>query len=84
MRSVESFELDESCILLEVLEEHELRFDQTLRLTDLRVSFHSFNQCVHLLNQLGSQLHSFKVTFELIYEAEPRISPEITSVSEMF
>jgi hypothetical protein len=84
MRSVQSFELDDNYILAETLHDNELRFDQAIRLTHLRISLWRFDQCVHLLNQLCSQLHSFTVTIGSVFDNEPHITPEILSVSEIF
>ena len=84
MRSVQSFELDDNCILAQRLHDNQLRFGQVIRLTHLRISLWNFDQCVHLLNQLGSQLHSFTVTIGYVFENEPNITPEIISVSEIF
>lgn len=84
MRSVQSFELDDNCLLTERLDDNQLRFDQVIQLTHLRISFWHLNRLVHLLNQLGRQLHSLTVTIGPVYENEPRITPKITSVSEIF
>jgi hypothetical protein len=84
MRSVQSFEVDDNFILAQTLRDNQLRFDQVIRLTHLRISLWNFDQCVHLLNQLGSQLHSFTVTLGDVFENEPNISPEIISVNEIF
>jgi hypothetical protein len=84
MRSLQSFELDDNCIIYETLDDDELRFDQVIRLTHLRICFWDLDDCVHLLNQLGSQLHSLTVTIGFIFQNHPRITPEITSVNEIF
>ncbi|CAF2825535.1 unnamed protein product [Rotaria sp. Silwood2] len=81
MRSIESFELDDNGILVERLGDDELRFDQVIRLTHLRISLWHFDQCVHLLNQLGSQLYSFTVTIGDIFEEEPNLIPKIRLIS---
>lgn len=84
MRSVQSFEIDDNCIVNERLDANQLRFDQVIQLTHLRISFWNFNQCVHLLNQLGCQLHSLTMTLACIYDNEPCRTPKITSVSDRF
>jgi hypothetical protein len=68
MRSVQSFEQDDNCILTERCDDYKLRSDEVIRLTHLRISFWNFDQCVHLLNQIGSQLHSFTATIAYIGE----------------
>jgi hypothetical protein len=83
MGSVESFEVDDNCILTETFNDDELRFDQVIRLTHLRISLWNFDQCVHLLNQLGSQLHSFTVTIGDVFEEQPNLIPKIRSVSKI-
>ncbi len=83
MRSVQSFELDDRCMLVESLGDDELRFDQVIRLTHIRISFFDFNQCIHLLNQLGSQLHSFTVNIEYISEYDRDLISKIRLVSKI-
>lgn len=83
MRFVQSFELDSNCFVVKTLRHDELRFGQVIHLTHLQMSFWDFDQCVHLLNQLGLQLHSFEVTIRSVRDNEPRISPEIVSVGEI-
>jgi hypothetical protein len=82
MRSVQSFELDDNCMVYEMLSDNELRFHQVTQLTHIRISFGSFYQCIHLLNQLGSQLHSFIVTIATISDDNPYIDWKIESVSK--
>ena len=84
MRSIQSFELDENCIVTERLDDGQLRFDQVYQLIDLRMSLWNFDQCVHLLNQLGSQLHSFTVTIGFVFNHVPGRISRIKSVSENF
>jgi hypothetical protein len=84
MRSVESFELDDNCILTESFEDNQLRFDQVIRLTHIRISFLNFDQCVYLLKQMGSQLHSFTVTIGYVFEQEPDLITKIRSVSKIY
>ncbi len=83
MYSVESFELDDNCILSERLHDDQLRFDKVIRLTHLRISLWNFDQCVHLLNQLGSQLHSFTVTIGYVCAGELNLISKIRSVSKI-
>jgi hypothetical protein len=83
MRSLESFELDDNCMLAGGLQDDQLRFDYVIRLTNLRISLWNFDQCVHLLNQMGSQLHSFTVTIEDVFEEQAYLISEIRSVSKI-
>ena len=83
MRSVQSFELDDNCSLVECLADRELRFDQVPRLTHIRISLWHFHQCIHLLKQLGSQLHSFTVTIGDVPEYDPTSSSQMRSVSKI-
>jgi hypothetical protein len=84
MRSIQSFELDENCILTERIGNGQLHFDQASQLTNLQISFWNFNQCIHVLNQLGSQLHSLTVTIAFVSNHDPDMIYSIKSVSEIF
>ncbi|CAF2749896.1 unnamed protein product [Rotaria sp. Silwood2] len=81
MRSVESFDLDDNCILTETFDDHPIRLDQVIRLTHLRISVWNFDQCVHLLNQLGSQLYSFTVTIGYVFQDNLNLISKIRSIS---
>jgi len=83
MRSIQSFEFDDRCMLAGALFDDELRFDQVIRLTHIRISFFNFNQCIHLLNQLGSQLHSFTVNIRYISQYETDLISKIRLVSKI-
>ena len=83
MRSVESFELDDNCFLTGRFLYGQLGFDQVIRLTHLRISFWNFNECLYLLKQLSSQLHSFSVTIGYICEEQPDLISKIRSVSKI-
>lgn len=83
MRSIQSFELDDRCMLARALFDDELRFDQVIRLTHIRISFFTFNQCIHLLKQLGSQLHSFTVNIRYISQYETDLISKIRLVSKV-
>ena len=84
MCGIQSLELDENCILTERIANGQLQFDQASQLTNLQISFWNFNQCIHLLNQLGSQLHSFTVTIAFVFDQDPDVMYSIKSVSENF
>jgi hypothetical protein len=83
MHSVQSFEMDENCILLENFYSNGLLFAQTNQLTHIRISFWDFGQCVHLLNEIGSQLHSFTVTITRVFEHQSHLNTEISSVNNI-
>jgi len=63
MRSILSFELDEDCILPRLDSDGDLFFPQSPHLTHIRITLREFDDCIRLLNQLGSQLQSFAVSF---------------------
>ncbi len=77
MSSIQSFELDDNCIVSEIFPNDEWRFHQATRLTHIRISFLNFEQCIYLLNQLGSQLHSFIVTVFIVCNYQ---SPELSKI----
>jgi hypothetical protein len=83
MRSIQSFELDDSCMLAGALFDGELWFDQVIRLTHIRISFFDFYQCIHLLNKLGSQLRSFTVNVRYLWKYGPNSIPKIRSVRKI-
>jgi hypothetical protein len=83
MRSVQSFELDENCMLTTALGDDILRSDQVTRLTHIRISFSDFDQCVDLLNELGSQLQSFTVNIGYVSDYAPSSSSNIRSVNNI-
>jgi len=83
MRSVQSFELDENCMLTKALGDDILRSDQITRLTHIRISFSDFDQCVDLLNELGSQLQSFTVNIGYVSDYAPSSSSNIRSVNNI-
>jgi hypothetical protein len=83
MRSVQSFELDDICMLAGSPWDDGLRFDQAIRLTHIHISFFKFRECIYLLNQLGSQLHSFTVNIECIREYDRDLISKIRLVSKI-
>jgi hypothetical protein len=80
MGSVRSFELDDNCMLTTRIDDSHLFFRPTNRLAHIRISFWNFDQCIYLLSQLGSQLHSFTVTIGWISTFESDIISKIRSV----
>ncbi|CAF2584827.1 unnamed protein product [Rotaria sp. Silwood2] len=81
MHSIQSFEFDENLILTIRFTNGELYFDQLSRVTHLCISLWGFHQCVHLLNQLGSQLHSFTVTIAKVLKNQLNLISQIRSIS---
>jgi hypothetical protein len=65
MRSIISFKLDDDFILPKLASNDELFFPQASHLTYIHVTLWHFDDCILLLNQIGSQLHSFAVS--LVY-----------------
>jgi len=61
MHSIVSFELDDACILPSIFDDRGLYFPQSNQLTHIRITLYYFGQCIILLIQIGSQLHSFAV-----------------------
>jgi len=84
MRSVISFELDEDCILPTLVNVNDLFFSQSSHLTHIRITLRYFNDCIHLLSQLGAQLHSFGVSFTHTDIRQYRTMSRITLVSICF
>ena len=83
MRSVRSLELDDNCILDTTFNDNRLSLPQADRLIHIRISFWRFDQCVNLLIQLGSQLHSLIVTIASLTEYQDILNSEIRSVSNI-
>ncbi|CAF3201995.1 unnamed protein product [Rotaria sp. Silwood2] len=81
IRSVISFELDEDCILPTLVNNDDLFFPQSSHLTHIRITLRYFNDCIHLLNQLGAQLHSFGVSFTHTNIRQYRTISRIASIS---
>ena len=67
----------------EIFADDEWRFHQVTPLTHIRISLLNFDQCIHLLNQLGSQLHSFIVTIVLVSNYQSPALSKIRSVSRI-
>lgn len=84
MGTVISFELDVDCIFPDTPNDSELFFTHLSQLTHLRITVGRFNHCIHLLNQLGPQLHSFDVSIVNIPIADADALPTMTSVSKSF
>jgi hypothetical protein len=58
-----------------------LFFAESSKLTHIRITLCHFEHCVHLLNQLGPQLHSFYVWIANVCPRDVGILSEIISVS---
>ena len=84
MRSIISFEFDHDCGLLVPLNNEGFFFAQSPYLNHVSVTLGRIPDCVRLLNQLGSQLHSFNVRIVHVYQGDDDITSEIKSVSYIF
>jgi hypothetical protein len=83
MRSIVSFELDDDCILPSIINADGLFFPQSIQLTHIRITLNEFDDCVYLLNQLGSQLCSFTISIVHVHLHKVDMS-QIISVSNIF
>jgi hypothetical protein len=81
MRSIHSFEFDHNAALLVPVNHEKLFFAESSYLTDVSITFREFPDCVRLLNQLGSKLHSFAVSITHVYRGDEDIISQIESVS---
>ena len=84
MRSIQSFELDDTCCLADYVGNNQSRFDQASRLTHIRISLCHFQECLLILNQLGSQLCSFTVTVTDVGEHEFFLSSLTRLVNKIY
>ena len=83
MRSIQLFELDDNYILNET-PRHPLCYDQLVQLTHLRISLWCIDQCLDLLNCLGTQLQSFTVVIATVFEnASDLITDKIKTVTDI-
>jgi hypothetical protein len=80
MHSINSFEFDHNAALL-VPVDNETLFAQSSYLTHVSVTLRELPDCVRLLNQLGSQLHSFTVSIVNAFQGDENIISELESVS---
>jgi hypothetical protein len=83
MRSIVSLELDMYCILPDVMNPDGLFFPQSIQLSHIQITLNEFDDCVHLLTQLGSQLCSFAVSIVDVYVQKADIISQISSVSNI-
>ncbi|CAF4473209.1 unnamed protein product [Rotaria sp. Silwood2] len=84
MRSIVWFELDDDCILPNVFNDDRLFFPQSIQLTHIRITLYEFPDCVHLLNQMGTQICSFSVTILCVDRSEVDIISKIRSISCLY
>ncbi|CAF2390737.1 unnamed protein product [Rotaria sp. Silwood2] len=70
MRSIVSIEVDDGCILTNLFNDHELFFPEAHQLSHIRITLCYFNDCICLLNQLGTQLNSFSVSILYVDDTE--------------
>jgi hypothetical protein len=80
-RSINSFEFDPDCGIPILYGDEGLRFSQSPNLTHISITLRQFYHCVNLLNQLGSQLHSFAVSIVHIRLCENLDVSQLISVN---
>ncbi|CAF3802849.1 unnamed protein product [Rotaria sordida] len=80
MRSIVSFEYDHDCALSVPSGDKGLFFTQSPHLTHVSITLRQFHDCVCLLNQLGSQLHSFSVSIVHVRLDENNSISQLTSI----
>ncbi|CAF1491474.1 unnamed protein product [Adineta ricciae] len=78
---IQSFELDDNCLLSNSITGKQLRIPEAVQLTHIRISFWNFAQCVGLLIQLGCQLQSLTVTIAMSDENRETLNNVIQSIS---
>ncbi len=81
MRSIRSFEFDHNAALLVPVNHEKLFFAQSSCLTHVSITLRELPDCVRLLNQLGSQIHSFTVSIIHAYVGNEDVISKIESVS---
>ncbi len=84
MRSIVSFELEDDCVLPDLVISDRLFFPQSIQLTHIRITLNEFNDCVCLLSQLGSQLCSFTISIVYVYVYKVDVISQIGSVSTIY
>ncbi|CAF1352910.1 unnamed protein product [Rotaria sordida] len=62
MRSIVSIEVDDGYMLSNIFNDHKVFFPQSNQLTHIRITLCYFEDCVGLLEQLGTQLYLFNVS----------------------
>ncbi|CAF0789076.1 unnamed protein product [Rotaria sordida] len=81
MSLITSFEFDPDCVISIPSSDEKLFFPQTSHLTHISITFHQFGDCVRLLNQIGTQLHSFVVSMMHVYLSEELDLSQISLIS---
>ena len=71
IQSVQSLEVDDNCIFVEILAKGTEGFSLATRLTHLRIGLWNLFTCIDLLNHIGSQLQSFTVTVACVSDYDP-------------
>ncbi|CAF1230576.1 unnamed protein product [Rotaria magnacalcarata] len=81
MRSIVSLELENDCILPNIINPDGLFFPQSIRLSRIQITLNRFGDCVRLLTELGTQLCSFAVSIVHVYLQKADIISQISSIS---
>jgi hypothetical protein len=83
INSIISLEFDENCGISIVSDESRLCFCHLRNLTHISITLMRFHYFIDLLNQLGSQLHSFTVGFINVFRREEQDVLQIASVGKL-
>ncbi len=83
MRSIVSFEIDDTCILPSTFDDRASYFPQPNQLTDIRITLEHFDHCVSLLKQIGRQLCSLSLNILYVGRARLLTIWQIPTVSDI-
>ncbi|CAF3118465.1 unnamed protein product [Rotaria sp. Silwood2] len=80
MHSIKSFEFDHDVVLVVPVNNDKLFFAKSSYLTHVSITLLELSDCVRLLNELGSQLHSFIVSIMHVCLDDEDIISEIEAI----
>ena len=83
VHSIASFELDDKYILHTAFNGETVLLPESINLTHLRITLFHFEHCVHLLNQLGSQLVSFEVNIVYVFVRDQNVATKMRTVNNV-
>ncbi|CAF1371745.1 unnamed protein product [Rotaria sordida] len=83
MRSIVSIEVDDGYMLSNIFNDHKVFFPQSNQLTHIRITLCYFEDCVGLLEQLGTQLYLFNVSIVYVNCIEKCLVHKIPSVTNI-
>jgi hypothetical protein len=84
MSSIISFEFDPACAVEIPADYDRFFFPQSDNLTHISITFHEFDDCVRLLNQIGAKLNSFDVNIMRVRLFQGLDLSKISLVSNFF